>query len=211
MKFELKDIVFLAILVVMAFFLFDGCQAKKSLEEQNQAILNYEDSVSFYKTKSGALVASNTALKINSAKQVAGLEKKIKDLKLRKPKVIIEYRNSVEIDSVEVPIEIPCEDFELPFEIDSNYYDIKGVLTNKALKFNSISIPNEQTIAVANKKEKWYKSSVYSVVVKNSNPYIQSTGLQSYTIKPETKFYEKKWFWAAIGFAGGLYVGNQTK
>lgn len=211
MKITLKDISFLVILALMGFLLFDGCQAKNRYKRQAIESLNYTDSVSFYKSKSGDLIALNEALVVSSAEQVKGLEKELEDLKLKKPRTVIKYKTRTEIEEIEVPIEIPCEDFRLPFTVDSTYYNINGLLTKDALKFNSISIPNEQFIAVADKRDKWWKARKYSVVVKNSNPYVTSLGLQSYTIEPEKEFYKKRWFWTAIGFVGGTYVGKQLK
>ena len=118
MKITLKDISFLVILATMAFFLFDGCEAKKKLAEQSIDILNYEDSVTYYKSRTGDLIASNEAMVISNVEQVKGLEEKLEDLKLKKAKVVVEYVTSTEIKEVEVAIDIPCEDFELPFEVD---------------------------------------------------------------------------------------------
>jgi len=209
MKLTLKDIIFLVILATLAFFLFDGCQAKKKYEKQSIKVLNYEDTLSFYKSKSGDLIASNEALIVSSAEQVKGLEKELKELRLKKPRTVIKYKSKTEIEEVEVPIEIPCEDFKLKFEVDSTYYNIKGLLTEDALKFESISIPNSQSIIVADKREKWWKNKTYSVIVTNSNPFVTSVGLKSYTIEPEKEFYKKRWFWAALGFAGGVITSNQ--
>ena len=211
MKLNLKDILFIVVITAMAFFLFDGCEAKRVLEKQSVSIANYEDTVAYYKSESGKQVVINKALEINSIKQIKGLEEALADLKVKKAKVAIKYETSVEIKEVEVPIEIPCEDFSLPFELDSTYYKIKGLLTNETLKFNTISIPNEQLIVVANKRKKWYKKSEYSVVVTNSNPYVTSVGLQAYTIEPEKELYKKRWFWAVLGFAGGIYVTNKLE
>jgi hypothetical protein len=209
MKLGIKDIAFLVTLATMAFFLFDGCQAKKKYEKQTIAVANYIDSVSFYKSKSGNQIAVNEALIVSSESQISGLEEELDDLKLKKPRTVIKYKTRTEIEEIEVPIEIPCEDFKLAFEVDSTYYNIKGLLTNDALNFNNISLPNEQSIYVADKREKWWKAKQYSVVVTNSNPHIASIGLESYTIEPEKEVYKKRWFWAAVGFAGGFIARNQ--
>ena len=91
-----------------------------------------------------------------------GLEKELNDLKLKKPRTVIKVNTVAEIKEVEVLIDVPCEDFNLPFEVDSSYYHIKGLLTNKALKFNSVTIPNEQAIYVADLRKKWWKKKEYS-------------------------------------------------
>jgi hypothetical protein len=147
---------------------------------------------------------------VTSASQVKGLEEELKDLRLKKPRTVIKWKTRIEIKEVEVLLDIPCEDFSLSFEVDSSYYNIKGLLTNKALKFNSVTIPNEQAIYVADLRKKWWKKKEYSVVVTNTNPYIESVGLTSYTIEPDKEFYKKKWFWTVVGFVGGVYIGSRV-
>jgi hypothetical protein len=210
MKVTLKDIVLGLTIAIMAFIIFDGCESRKKIVRQNIELLDQVDSVSFYKSKSDELIASNEALVITSVNQIEGLEKELNDLKLKKPRTVIKVNTVAEIKEVEVLIDVPCEDFNLPFEVDSSYYHIKGLLTNKALKFNSVTIPNEQAIYVADLRKKWWKKKEYSVVVTNTNPYIESVGLTSYTIEPDKEFYKKKWFWTVVGFVGGVYIGSRV-
>ena len=211
MTIELKDIFFISAILVMAFFLFDSCKDKQSIANQNMEIVNYKDSVSYYKSKTGSLVSYNQALEASSASQIKGLERDLKDLRLKKPKVIVRYKNKIQVDSIQVPLQIPCEEFSKNITVDSAHYKITMSLTDKALLFKSITIPNKQSIIVADKKEKWWKDSKYSVVVKNSNPYMRSVGLEAYTIEPEKKFYETRWFWITVGITSGLYLGNKIR
>lgn len=211
MKITLKDILFIAILAVMAFFLLDGCEAKRALENETVSLASYKDSVHYYTSRNGELIATNKALVISNEEHVDGLKEELKNLKLKKAKVVVKYETVTQIQDVEIPIDIPCEDFSKEVYIDSTHYRMQLHLTRSQLKIRELSFPNNQTIAVAKKKEKWWKASEYSVVVKNSNPNVISVGLQSYTIEPEKEFYKKRWFWAAVGFLGGAYVGNQLK
>lgn len=211
MKIELKDIFFISAILVMAFFLFDSCMDKKRISNQNIEIVNYKDSVSYYKSKSGNLIAYNKALEVSTVDQIKGLERDLKDLKLKKPEVIVRYKNKIQVDSIEVQLQIPCEEFVKELTVDSPYYKIRMNLTDKSLLFKSITVPNKQSIIVADKKERWWKDSEYSVVVKNSNPYMESIGLETYTIKPEKKFYETRWFWITVGITSGLYLGNKIR
>jgi len=214
MKINFQTGVLLFAVAIIMFLLFDSCERNKEMYSQSVALSNYTDSVKTYKDKNGKLIDYNQSMKVSldvAYANVAGLEDKIKTLKLKKPEVVIKYTNSVVLDSIDIPIEIPCDDFFLPFLVDSPHYVIDGTLTNRELKFNSIFVPNEQTFVVAKKKPKWYKGSEYVVVVDNSNPYIRSQGLQSYTIKPEKEFYEKWYFLVGAGVLGGLILDNMVK
>ena len=214
MKLNYQSLVTLVAIGVALFFFMDSCEKKKQMYNQSVAISNYTDSVQTYKDKNGKLIDYNQSMQVNldvAYDNVAGLEDKIKRLKLKKPEVVIEYKNSVSIDSIDVPIEIPCESFSLTFRVDSPHYSINGLLTDKNLSFKNITVPNEQTFIVAKKRPKWYKRSEYIVALENSNPYVQSTGLQSYTIKPTQKFYQKWYFHVGVGVVGGLLLNNTLK
>jgi len=214
MKINFQSGVLLFSIGIIIFLLIDSCERKEQMYQQAVEIANYNDTVMSYKDKNGKMIDYNNALQVDletAYDNVAGLEKEVKDLKLKKPEVIVKYRNSVQIDSVEVELEIPCNDFRKDFTIDSTHYLISGTLTNKSLLFKDITIPNEQTFIVANKRPKWYKSKEYVIVTKNSNPYVMSDGLQSYTIKPTKKFYQKWYFHVGVGVVGGLLLDNMVK
>lgn len=206
MNLNLKEVLLLAIIGMLVFFTLDGCNAKRTAKQQSITIAEYKDSVSFYKSESGELIAINTAIMVSSEKTIADLKKELNDLKLKNPEVVIKYRTNVRIDSILVSLDIPCEKFNRDYYIDSTNYKVCINLTDTSLLLREIVIPNSQTIAVGNVKQKWYKPTEYSVVVKNSNPHVESVGLKAYTIKPEKKIYEKNWVWLTLGVLGGGYL-----
>ena len=208
MNLNLKKVLLLAIIGMLVFFTLDGCNAKRTAKQQSITIAEYKDSVSFYKSESGELIAINTAIMVSSEKTIADLKKELEDLKLKNPEVVIKYRTNVRIDSILVSLDIPCEKFNKDYYIDSTNYKVCINLTDTSLLLRELVIPNNQTIAVGNVKQKWYKPTEYSVVVKNSNPHVESVGLKAYTIKPEKKIYEKNWVWLTLGVLGGGYLGH---
>lgn len=207
MNLNLREVLLLAVIGMLVFFTLDGCNAKRKVKQQSISIAEYKDSVSFYKSESGELIAINTAIMVSSEKTIADLKKELEDLKLKKPEVVIKYRTNVRIDSITIKLDIPCEKFSKDYYIDSTDYKVCINLSDTSLLLKEIVIPNSQTIAVGNVRQKWYKPTEYSVVVKNSNPYVESVGLKAYTIKPEKKIYEKNWVWLTIGVLGGGYLG----
>jgi hypothetical protein len=214
MKINYQSVVTLLAVGIAVFMLIDGCNRREQMYQQAVEIANYNDTIMSYKDKNGNMVDYNKALEVSletAYDNVAGLEKEMKDLKLKKPEVIVKYRNRVQIDSIEITHDIPCEEFSKDFAIDSTHYLILGTLTNKSLLFKDITIPNEQTFVVANKRPKWYKAKEYVIVTKNSNPYVMSDGLQSYTIKPTQKFYQKWYFYVGLGLVGGLLIDKAIK
>jgi hypothetical protein len=214
MKLNYQSAVTVLGIGIAVFMFIDGCNRKEKMYQQSVEIANYNDTVMSYKDKNGKMIAYNKALQLDkdvAYDMVAGLEEEIKDLKLKKPEVIVKYRNKVQIDSIEIEHDIPCEEFAKNFIVDSTHYIIRGTLTDKSLLFRDITIPNEQTFVVAHKRPKWYKSKEYVIVTKNSNPYVMSEGLQSYTIKPTQKFYQKWYFHVGVGLLGGLLLDNAVR
>jgi hypothetical protein len=57
---------------------------------------------------------------------------------------------------------------------------------------------------VGTKKNGLFKKNEYVITVQNSNPYMQVTGLQNYTLTPKKRFYEKTWFNFSVGFVAGF-------
>jgi len=213
---RIREVIILALLIVLIMLGVDSCKNKSKMYEQATAINNYQDTILRYSDREGELVDYNKSLKLNlkvALENVDGLKGDLKRLKLKKPKVIVKYKNTVRIDSVEVEHEIilPCDEFSYAFNVDSSNYSITGLLTDKKLSFDRISIPNNQTFIVADKREKWYKSKQYVVVVDNSNPYVVSSGLQSYTITPRKKPHEKWYTKLGAGFVLGVLFSNSIK
>ena len=209
MKSKFRELLYIFCISVLFFFFLQNCENKKALEIQSLKLAQYTDSITFYKDMSGELVAKNQVIEIANANTVSKLEDEISKLKVKKPEVVIKYKNTIIIDSIPYEISIPCEKFQETINIDSTYYKISMKLSNNLLYLYQIEILNEQTLAIGKVKERWYKNSEYSVVIKNTNPYVVSTNLEAYKIKPKTKFYDKPLFWSMLGVAGGFYLGNK--
>lgn len=212
-----KDIIYIsAIALITVMFMLDRCSTHKDMYEQSAELSSYEDTVKFYQANNGELIASNNAIKIDRDVLFDNnkeLKKEVEILRIKKPEVIIKWRGGVRIDSIPVPFEVrlPCDTFTRIIKIDSTHYDINATLTDKALTFDGISFPNEQTIVIGDKRGKWYNPKEYTVAVKHSNPYVVTTGMQAYTITDKKKFYEKTWFKVAAGFAGGIIICKPIK
>lgn len=212
-----KDIIYLSAIAVIVFMLMaDRCATRKGMYEQSVELSNYKDTAVFYHSKSGRLIASNKALKINRKALFDNnkeLKKEVDDLRIKNPSVIIKTRTETRIDSILIPFEVqlPCDTFTRAINIDSTFYKIKGILTEKSLLFNTISIPNEQAFIIGDKRDKWYKPKEYTVAATNSNPYVITQGLQAYTFTDNKKFYEKTWFHLLAGAAGGVFLSQKLQ
>jgi hypothetical protein len=207
---NLGFIILLLALMVLGFFL--GKTGKKRQNNyQISEILNYKDTVMFYKSKSGELIAYNKSLNVsynNLKKANDSLVRQIEDLKIKKPTNITTVKTEVVVKEVYIPYntELPCDSFSIPFNFNDNWISIDGNSSNHGLRFDSIKLTNDMLIVSGVKRNGLFKPSETIVAVKSSNPYFNLIGLQNYTIVEEKRFYNKLWFKGLI-FTGGVFTG----
>lgn len=209
---NIKKFIFLVlILLVLGLFLGRSCTHSKPSNNSITDILNYKDTVMYYKSKAGELIAYNNSLTVSykDLKKVNdSLFKEIEELKIKKPKTITKIKTETVIKEIFIPynVEIPCDSFSVPFDFNDNWITIKGNSSDQGITFDSIKLTNDLLIVSGIKKDGLFKRSELIVSVKSQNPYINVTGLQNYNIKKETPFYNKLWFKAVI-FTGGVATG----
>ena len=211
LKIDVKTIVLLAIIVVMALLWLDSCQGERTALKDAEKYANYQDTVMYYKDKAGNAVAYNAALMIDKEQLLAlnaELAQDVERLKLKNVTSYTKVTTELRIDTFVVPIHdtLPCDTFTYRTKIDSTHYKFDLTLTESSIGFNSVQIPNEQKILVGEKKNGLFKPKEYIVTLENSNPYMQVSGLQSYTLKPKKKWYQKWYVHLGVGFVGGLLL-----
>ena len=171
-------------------------------------LISYEHTAKQYKTKNGLLVNYNKSLEvtISDLKFVGDtLIDYIKELGLKKPKVITIVDYKFQIDTLEIPVFLTDCKFDTTLVVDSTHYTIDMRLQNTGITFNTISFPNRIGVVVGDKREKWWKKKETIVTVTNSNPFIKVDGITSYTFKHESKWFEKGWIKITAGaLAGGF-------
>lgn len=177
----------IVITAIIAILFIKGCRLGSTVA-LNSVLDNYKDTVMFLKTKSGEEVAYNKALKLsfNNFKAAAhdSIQLLLSDLGMKKTDYITIIRTEIQIDSIpSVPLNITPSKFDTSFRIKHDHYDIYGRLTNESLSLQRITIPNTSTIIVGDRKPKFFSKREYIVTVTNSNPFLNTTGLQSYTFQ----------------------------
>jgi hypothetical protein len=127
---------------------------------------------------------------------------------MKAPQVIIQIKEKMVIKEVEVRFvdSIPCPPFLRPFTLSHEFYSIAGSVTNTKLNLDSIQIPNTQSVVIGTKKNGVFKKNEHIVTVQNSNPYMSTGNITSYTIKKKKKWYETTSFNIGLGFIGGVLI-----
>jgi hypothetical protein len=212
MKRNLGQYISYLAIALLVLFLIGQCKRVGELNSDIAKLENYKDTVKFYKSKSGRLIAYNDALVVDRRtleKVKDSLMEEIKDLNIKKPDVIVRWRTRVDVDTKYVAFEtkLPCdEDFEASFKFDDKWLAFDGVVVNTGVRMDRITLENDLMFVVGEKKNGLFKRNEYIVAVKSDNPYFQTESIQSYVIKPKPKFYDRLWFKASL-FVLGVGTG----
>lgn len=185
------------------------CGENKVFENEVEAYLEYKDTVMVYKAKNGDLIEYNTSLEI-SEKTLRmmndSLSEALDNIGIKKPEVIIQFKERIVLKEVEIRFtdSIPCDPFFMPFRKSEPFYLISGSVKNNGITLDSIYMPNSQSVVLGTKKNGLFKKNDHIVTVQNTNPYITTTGITSYTIKDRKKWFQTGWFKFGAGVVGGL-------
>lgn len=210
MKIDAKTLLLLGVIAVLCFLWMDSCQGRIISSDQAATLNSYKDTAMVYKARNGELVSYNKAIEISEERFTAlrdSMKQGFKNLKIKNvtshTKIITIYK----IDTVTQVFTdtLPCSDFIKPFTIDSLHYSLSGSITKRAITFNSITIPNSQGVTVGTKKNGLFRKNEYIVAIQNSNPYVNTIGIQSYNFTPDIKWYQRGSFKIGAGIVvGGL-------
>lgn len=179
-------------IAAMLFFNMKQCGTSNDLRD---AIEASQQETRTYKDKNGELVYYNSAIVVENRDLKLfndSLAETVKDMKIKKPEVIIKTISILRIDTVTKVFRdsLPCDDFVKNDTIERIFYRINYTLTKDSITFNEIYIPNEQTIVVGEKKNGIFKKNEYVVAIKNSNPLVIQEDIEPYIIKPKGKLFQ---------------------
>jgi len=188
---------------------FKQCNDKNIFRNEVESYVDYSDTVKFYKALNGDVIAYNESLEISEKTLMTmndSLSKAIKNIKMKDPGVIIQIKEKIVIKEVEVRFtdSIPCFPFYKPFGLEHEFYSLSGSVTNTMFKLDSIQIPNIQSIVLGTKKNGLFKKNDHIVTIQNSNPYVNTGPITSYTIKKKKKWFESAPFQIGLGFVAGV-------
>lgn len=184
------------LIAILAFTALNQCQRAINAEKQAHSVTNYlNDSIRYYKNKYGQEIAlksvlqgDKNALEILLSKQIDStgqLKKLVSELK--NVKTAGNIVQITKIDTVKIPYEVPVPfEFERNFNAKTDFYTINGKSSNTGVKINQIEIPNTLSFVIGEKKTGIFKKELRIEVV-NSNPYIKTTGLDSYIYTQKQK------------------------
>lgn len=205
------NIILAAGIVVLLFFYMDSCSTHNADADRISELLDYKHTAQKFIGKDGTVVSYNknldVAVKDLIATQdtlldyIANLELKIKNVQ---SSTIITER--LRLDTLEVPVYLTDCEFDTTILLDDPHYNMDITMRNTGLTFNTIEFPNRQGITIAERRVdgKWWKPKESILAVTNSNPYMQTDGITSYTFKQEGGVFSKWW----VQLTGGVILGS---
>lgn len=187
----------LAIVSVILFaLLVNQCKETDRLKDQATNSANFLNSeLSYYKNELDQEVAQKAALKgdkesleillskqIDTTQQLARLVEGFK-----KVKSAGNITQQTKIDTLFIPFEKAIDfEFVKQWSSKSEHFNISGVTTNQFTRIDKIEIPNTLSFAIGVKSTGFWKTT-YQAKAVNSNPYVKTTGLDTYTYSEKKK------------------------
>jgi|AntDeeMinimDraft_6_1070357.scaffolds.fasta_scaffold00147_2 hypothetical protein len=184
-----------ALLVFACLFMYQCTETKrlKKHAENTATFLNSE--ISYYKNKLGQEVAQKEALfgqkesldvllskQIDSTQQLKKLVKQYKEVKAAGNIIQV-----TRIDTVKVEYDNPIEfEFSKNWSVNDKYYFIAGRSTNTFTSVDTLQLDNTISFAIGKKKTGFWNTTFQAEVV-NSNPFVKTTGLDTYSYTEKKK------------------------
>lgn len=183
------------VIIVLLFLLFRSCNRGEASKDSVQSTNDFlADTLRYYDNKIGqeiaikkAIEGDKKALEVLLSKQVDSTQqlKSIVD-NFKKIQSAGNISQKIDIDTVFVPYTSISESKENLFNKSTPYYSISGKTNNDGLFIDNLTAPNILSFAIGDKKTSWFNSE-YRIEAVNSNPYVKTIGLDSYTLKVPRK------------------------
>lgn len=185
-------ITYSVIIILIVLNLLQCNQNRNEAKDSQNTDLFLKDSVRYYKNKLGEEIAIKTSL-VGDREKLALLlsDKYDENGQLRRliGKLKADAAGNIttitKIDTVKIgyEIEVPCE-FERMFEKNEEFYKLGGISNQKGITLTDIEVPNRLSFV----QEKGL------IRVQNSNPFITTTGADTFFYKESRKRFNVSLF-----------------
>lgn len=183
----------------------------KSDRSNSEEFLN--DTVSYFQNELGQEVAEKSALKGDKNQLQILLSKQI-DSTGQLKSVIRDFRTTAaagnitqvtRIDTIRIPYDTIINfEFSRNWSKADKYYTISGKSNQLGITIDSLKVPNTLSFAIGEKKTGFFETET-KVNAVNSNPYVKTTGIDTYTYSQRKK---RLGIGVSAGYGiGGVYIG----
>jgi hypothetical protein len=112
-------------------------------------------------------------------------------------------------DTVKVSVPITVES-DTTVNLSDDCFQASLSLFNGGLSLNDYTIDNRQDIVIGDQKS-GFRRTESIVMIRNTNPCINTTGIQSYNVVYEKKWWENPLITGSIGIAAGFVIGEVVR
>lgn len=202
---------FLGAIVILGISV-ENCSRGAELERMKDNLSSVElDKTKFERTVNlqGQEIASQR--QVIAAKDEAillGLEQ-IKGLKNIKNQVKVVTKT--EFDTIYATLERDTNEqgqITSKFKYTEEWLSFKGEVLDSGVSISDLSIKNEYTLTIADKKLGFFKKPEPTVTLINKNPYTKVEGMTNIAIKQNQPFYKRPWVWLTLGATSGILISR---
>jgi hypothetical protein len=94
------------------------------------------------------------------------------------------------------------------FKYTEEWLSFKGEVLDSGVSISDLSIKNEYTLTIADKKLGFFKKPEPTVTLINKNPYTKVEGMTNLAIKQNQPFYKRPWVWLTLGATSGILISR---
>jgi len=201
-----KNLIIIALSIALFISVYSFASKSVSYSNLSRELLHLNDTITYLKDRNGLISAEKHSLQLTVG-ELKDLELINKDLK-RKIGKLKNLVNSTTVSTVTTDtIVITLEDtIGGTFFWEDSWLSINGRINKSKLSLG-YSLENEYEVTTYWKRKGLFKRKELTVSVKDLNPNVRTTDIQSITIKKEPiKWYETRGFFYGVGIISGILI-----
>jgi hypothetical protein len=211
-KLELKvNVVTVVLLAVVAFLLFKWGNLR---DEITQWTNNYEvmqDSLTTEISKlDGAIIYKDGIIGMQQKELKDALKSDSIQRELvkhyKKVASAVKIETVIQVDSIPVPYPVYVDN-DTMLNVVRECYEVALEFKENTLSITDFKMYNRQDIILGDQRKGLWKTE-QAIEVRNSNPCITTTGIQTYQVVVPIKWHQKWWITVPAGFAAGYLTGK---
>lgn len=212
-KYIQPIIIIILIALLLNQFFFN--RALSSRYEEN--IKAQEETTSYYINKLEQEVSTKLSLQFTKRELDKKLETKSEEnirlkealKKMKKPIVVIQSDQEVEIDTIYVPLK-NNKDYQFYFneKVDKKWFSLNIEGNEKGLSISDFKLQNNQTLVFGWKKKNILSNPELRAEITNTNPYFKQTNIKPIYIVYKRSWYENPMYTIPAGFILGAAVSK---
>jgi hypothetical protein len=213
-----NSILIIVLCILLAISMLNSCEKGK----ENKQLLQNLNALDISNQKFETEILENKE-KITSQNQIILTQQQAIDNglieieKLKKIKSKVRFVTNTQIDTVFVPFDRIVRDTidssfgvkkYFTFTEPKGWYSLDGFSSDIGVGIDKLSIKNDYSIYIADKKVNLFGKSNPEVILHNKNPYTETIQMQNVVITVYKPFYKKNSFWTGVGFLGGFLLAK---